>query len=142
MTKDSAGEPFRVGDRASFTKTVTEDDVNAFARLIGDFNPLHVDEEYARRSRFGRRIAHGAFTGGLISTVLGNKLPGTGSIYLHQEIDFLAPVYLGDTVTATAEVISWRPDKRIITLQTDCFNQDGRQVASGKAVLMMDRPAE
>jgi 3-hydroxybutyryl-CoA dehydratase len=142
MAEDAAGRPFRVGDRDSFTKTVTEDDVNTFARLIGDFNPLHVDEEYARNSRFGRRIAHGALTAGLISAVLGNKLPGTGSIYLHQEIDFLAPVYLGDTITATAEVISWRPDKRIITLQTDCHNQDGKQVATGKAVLMMDRPAK
>ncbi len=139
MSEDDAGQAFRLGDRESFTKTVTEYDVNTFARLIGDFNPLHVDEEYARHSRFGRRIAHGAFTAGLISAVLGNKLPGTGSIYLHQEIDFLAPVYLGDTITATAEVISWRPDKRIITLQTDCYNQEGKQVASGKAVLMMDQ---
>jgi len=142
MTERAARNPFQVGDQASFTKTVTEDDVNLFAQLIGDFNPLHMDEEYARKSRFGRRIAHGAFTGGLISAVLGNKLPGRGGIYLHQEIDFLAPVYFGDTITASAEVVSWRPDKRIITLKTDCYNQDQRQVATGKAVLLVDQPGE
>jgi 3-hydroxybutyryl-CoA dehydratase len=142
MTTAAARNDFQVGEQESFTKTVTEDDVNTFAELIGDFNPLHVDEEYARKSRFGRRIAHGAFTAGLISAVLGNKLPGKGAIYLSQQIDFLAPVYFGDTITATAEVISWRPDKRIITLKTDCYNQDEKQVATGKAVLLVDRPAE
>jgi 3-hydroxybutyryl-CoA dehydratase len=142
MSEKAVPNPFRVGYQASFTKTVTEDDVNLFAQLTGDFNPLHMDEEYARKSRFGRRIAHGAFTAGLISAVLGNKLPGRGGIYLHQEIDFLAPVYFGDTITATAEVVSWRPDKRIITLKTDCYNQDQRHIATGKAVLLVDQPAD
>jgi 3-hydroxybutyryl-CoA dehydratase len=142
MTDTAVRNDFQVGEQESFTKTVTENDVNTFAELIGDFNPLHVDEEFARKSRFGRRIAHGVFTAGLISAVLGNKLPGTGAIYLSQQIDFLAPVYFGDTITATAEVISWRPDKRIITLKTDCYNQDEKQVATGKAVLLVDRPAE
>ncbi len=133
---------FAIGQRASLSKTITEDDVNTFAELIGDFNPIHVDEEYARQSRFGRRIAHGVFTVGLISSVLGNELPGPGSIYLSQQIDFSAPVYIGDTITATVEVIAWQPDKRIITLKTDCHNQDETQVATGQAVLLADRPAE
>jgi 3-hydroxybutyryl-CoA dehydratase len=133
---------FRVGEQARFTKTVTEADVTTFAGLIGDFNPLHVDAEYARRSRFGRRVAHGMFSGGLISAVLGNKLPGPGSIYLSQQIEFLAPVYIGDTITAMVEITSWRPEKRIITLKTDAYNQDEVQVVAGKAVLLVDQAEE
>ena len=129
---------FEPGQKASFSKTVTEADVATFAGLIGDFNPLHVDAEYARKSRFGRRIAHGMFAGGLISAVLGNKLPGPGSIYLSQHIEFLAPVYLGDTITAVVQITSWRPDKRIMTLKTDCFNQGDKQVVTGKAVLLVE----
>jgi 3-hydroxybutyryl-CoA dehydratase len=140
MTNRATADDFRVGDRASFTKTVTAEDVDAFAELIGDFNPLHVDAEYARKSRFGARIAHGAFTTGLISAALGNELPGPGGIYLSQEIQFLAPVYPGDTITAVVEVSSWRPEKRIITLETHAYNQDEKQVATGKAVLLVERP--
>lgn len=131
---------FRVGENASFSKTVTEADITTFAGLIGDFNPIHVDAEYARRSRFGRRVAHGMFTAGLISAVLGNRLPGPGAIYLSQQVEFLAPVYIGDTITATVSVLSWRPDKRIITLRTDCHNQEGTQVVTGQAVLLLDPP--
>ena len=133
---------FRVGERASSTKTITEADVTTFSGLIGDFNPIHVDAEYARKSRFGRRVAHGMFSGGLISAVLGNKLPGPGSIYLSQQIEFLAPVYIGDTITAAVEVTAWRPDKRIITLKTDCHNQDGKQVMTGQAVLLVERASD
>jgi len=133
---------FHVGEQANLVKTVTDADVAGFAEVIGDFNPLHVDEEYARKSRFGRRIAHGMFSGGLISAVVGNKLPGAGGIYLSQQIEFLAPVYIGDTITVTAEVTAWRPDKRILTLKTDCYNQDELQVVTGKAVLLVDRPVE
>lgn len=133
---------FRLGERASFAKTVTEADVTTFAGLIGDFNPIHVDAEYARRSRFGQRVAHGMFTGGLISAVLGNKLPGPGSTYLSQQIEFLAPVFIGDTITAIVEVANWQPDKRIITLKTDCYNQDDKQVVTGKAALLVERPVE
>lgn len=132
-------DDFEIGQRAKLAKTVTEADVMAFAGLVGDVNPVHVDEDYARKSRFGRRIAHGMLTAGLISAVLGNELPGQGAIYLSQQIEFLAPVYIGDTVTAVAEVEAWRPDKRIITLKTDCYNQDDTQVVTGKAVLLVDR---
>jgi 3-hydroxybutyryl-CoA dehydratase len=128
----------QIGQRASFTKTVTESDVTTFAGLIGDFNPLHVDAEYARKSRFGQRVAHGMFTAGLISAVLGNKLPGPGAIYLSQQLEFLAPVFIGDTITATVEVSTWRPEKRIITLRTDAYNQADRQVVTGKAVLLVE----
>jgi 3-hydroxybutyryl-CoA dehydratase len=128
---------FRIGERDSFTKTITEADVTTFAGLTGDFNPIHVDAEYARKSRFGQRVAHGMFTGGLISAVLGNKLPGPGAIYLSQQIEFLAPVFIGDTITATVEVTAWRPEKRIITLKTDAYNQAETQVVTGKAVLLV-----
>lgn len=133
---------FRLGEQASFAKTVTEADVTTFAGLIGDFNPIHVDAEYARRSRFGQRVAHGMLTGGLISAVLGNKLPGPGSIYLSQQLEFLAPVFIGDTITAIVEVANWQPDKRIITLRTDCYNQDDKQVITGRAALLVERPVE
>jgi 3-hydroxybutyryl-CoA dehydratase len=130
---------FQLGQQASWTKTIAESDVNAFAELIGDFNPIHMDAEFARKSRFGGRIAHGMFTGGLISAVLGNELPGPGSIYLSQQLKFLAPVYIGDSITAVVEVAAWRPDKRIITLKTDCYNQDNEPVATGEAVLLVDQ---
>ncbi len=133
-----ADNTFQLGQRATFTKTVTESDVTTFAGLIGDFNPLHVDAEYARKSRFGQRVAHGMFTAGLISAVLGNKLPGPGGIYLSQQIEFLAPVFIGDTITATAEVVAWQPEKRIVTLKTDAYNQAEKQVVTGKAVLLVE----
>ncbi len=142
MTDVAIRREFQMGERASFSKTITEADITTFAGLIGDFNPIHVDAEYARKSRFGQRVAHGMLTGGLISAVLGNRLPGPGSIYLSQQLEFLAPVFLGDTITATVEIIAWVPEKRIVTLKTDAYNQDERQVVTGKAVLMVDRPAE
>lgn len=129
---------FQPGQRASFTKTVTEADVYAFAGITGDFNPLHVNAEYARRSRFGERIAHGMLTAGLISTVLGMRLPGPGGIYLSQSLKFLQPVKFGDTVTATVEVVSYRTEKRILTLRTACTNQRGDAVAEGESVLLVD----
>lgn len=129
---------FQPGQRASFTKTITEADVYAFAGITGDFNPLHVNVEYARRSRFGERIAHGMLTAGLISTVLGMRLPGPGGIYLGQSLKFLKPVKFGDTVTATVEVVSYRAEKRILTLRTACTNQRGEAVAEGESLLLVD----
>lgn len=128
---------FRVGESASLTRTITEDDVAAFARLTGDTNPLHLDEAYARTTRFGRRIVQGLLTAGLISALLGTELPGPGAIYLGQNLRFLQPVYPGDTVTATVEVTAYREDKGIVTLRTDCVNQHGEQVVSGEAVLLV-----
>ena len=138
MADVAARADYYVGEQASLTKTVSESDVSTFARLIGDQNPIHTDEEYARNSRFGRRVAHGVFTGGLISAVLGNELPGPGSIYLSQQLEFLAPVFVGDTITAVVEVTSWRPEKRIITFKTDAYNQEKTQVVTGQSVLMVE----
>ncbi len=132
---------FKAGQRASISKTITEADVYGFAGITGDFNPLHVDAEYARRSRFGERIAHGMLTAGLISTVLGMRLPGPGAVYLSQSLKFLKPVKFGDTVTAAAEVAAYRQDKRVLTLRTSCTNQDGETVAEGESVLLVDAPA-
>lgn len=129
---------FRPGQKASVAKTISEADVYAFAGMTGDFNPLHVDAEFARKSRFGERIAHGMLTAGLISTVLGMKLPGTGAIFLGQTLKFLKPVRFGDTITAEAEVVSYRSDKRILTLRTKCANQRGEQVLEGEATVLVD----
>ncbi|HIE38134.1 MAG TPA: MaoC family dehydratase [Anaerolineae bacterium] len=129
---------FRVGESASLTRTITEDDIVAFARLTGDTNPLHLDETYARTTRFGRRIVPGLLTAGLISALLGTELPGPGAIYLEQRLKFIKPVYPGDTVTTTIEVTAYREDKGIVTLRADCVNQHGEQVISGEAVLLVE----
>jgi 3-hydroxybutyryl-CoA dehydratase len=125
-----------VGARASRTKTITDADIRAFAAASGDTNSIHLDEEYAKTTRFGRRIAHGMLTASLISAVLGNDLPGSGTIYLSQTLAFKAPVYLGDTITATVEVTAFRSDKRITTLRTTCTNQEGTLVLEGEAVVI------
>jgi 3-hydroxybutyryl-CoA dehydratase len=129
---------FEPGQRATFAKTITERDIYAFAGITGDFNPLHVNAEYAARSRFGERIAHGMLTAGLISAVLGMRLPGPGGIFLSQSLKFVKPVRIGDTVTATAEVITYRPEKRILTLKTTCQNQRGESVIEGESVLLVE----
>lgn len=128
-----------VGETASFTKTITETDVILFAGSTGDMNPFHINEEYAKQARFGKRIAHGMLVTGLISAVMGMKLPGPGTIYLRQELDFRQPVYIGDTITAVAEVLHVREDKRIVTLSTNCYNQHDEIVVEGKAVVLVDR---
>lgn len=129
----------RVGQTASLTKTITEHDVQDFARLSLDINPIHLSEEYARDTRFGRRIAHGFLPAGLISAVLGTRLPGPGSIYLSQSLQFKAPVYYGDTITARVEVIRIRPERKIVTLRTDVYNQDQTLVLTGESVILLDR---
>jgi 3-hydroxybutyryl-CoA dehydratase len=128
---------YKVGQRASFSKTLTEADISAYSGLVGDFNPHHADAEFARRSKFGRRTVHEMLAGGLISSVLSNKLPGPTGLYLNQQLEFLAPVFIGDTITAIVEVTTWQPEKRLITLKTECINQEGRQVITGQAVLII-----
>ncbi|MGN0783471.1 MAG: MaoC family dehydratase [Christensenellales bacterium] len=127
-----------VGQKASLTKTFTDEDVRKFAEVSLDVNPLHLDDEYAKTTIFGKRIAHGVLTCGLISAVLANKLPGQGTIYLGQEVRFSAPVYLGDTITAACTVTEKRDDKKIIKLDTVCTNQDGKVVVSGVATVKHD----
>lgn len=125
-----------IGVKASRVKTITDADVRAFAQASGDTNSVHLDEDYAKTTRFGRRIAHGMLTGSLISAVLGNDLPGLGTIYMNQSFQFKAPVFLGDTITATVELTAYREDKRIATFRTTCTNQDGVLVLDGEAVVL------
>ena len=125
------------GDSASRTMTITDETVRGFADLTGDTNPVHLDDEYAATTRFGRRIAHGMIAAGLISATLANDLPGPGTVYLGQTLKFRAPVYLDDTVTATVEVMKVREDKPIVTFSTVCTNQDGEVVLDGEAVVMV-----
>ena len=124
-----------VGDRGSFTKTITERDVFEFADASGDFNPLHINEEYAKRTVFGHRIAHGILTAGIISTVLGGEIPGLGTIFVELHIKFLKPVYFGDTMTATATVTEIINPKRV-RLMVACRNQHGDDVALGNAIVV------
>lgn len=125
-----------VGDAASFSKTITETDVVLFAGITGDFNPVHIDEAHARQTAFEGRIAHGMLGASLISTVLGTRLPGPGTIYLGQEVKFKAPVRIGDTLTATVTVASVREDKPIYTLTTNVTNERDELVIEGQAVAM------
>jgi acyl dehydratase len=128
-----------IGTEATLSRTITEDDILLFAVVSGDKNPLHLDAEYAERSLFGKRIAHGFLIGSLISAVLGNVLPGPGSIYLGQTLRFLAPIHIGDTVTVAVKVVALREDKRIVTLHTNCTNQHGTLVLSGEATVKFMR---
>lgn len=128
-------DELKVGDSAQISKTVSETDIYLFAGITGDFNPAHVDEEYARRTFFGTRIAHGMLTAGFISTVLGCHLPGPGAVYLRQEVSFLGPVKIGDTITARAEVTEIDTVKGRVKMLTTCDNQDGKRVVTGEAVI-------
>ena len=124
-----------IGDTASRTKEITDDDVRTFADLTGDHNPLHMDDEFASQSLFGRRIAHGMLSASLISAVLANDLPGQGSIYLGQTLKFVAPVFIGDEITARVTVTSARDDKPIAKLETVCINQRDEIVIKGEATV-------
>ena len=123
----------KVGDSASHTKTFSEEDVILYARVTGDCNSVHLDEEYASKTIFRGRVVHGMLTAGLISTVLGTKLPGLGTIYLSQSLKFLAPVRIGDTVTASVKVVEVNEQKRKVRLETVCTNQAGKEVVTGEA---------
>ena len=129
----------RVGDRAEFEKTVTADDIADFARVTGDTNPLHRDAAYAAKTRFKEPIAHGMLSAGYISAVLGTKLaPSCCAVYVSQSLRFLRPVKVGDTIKAVAEVKGIEPEKRLYTIETDCFNQNGEPVVKGEAVVLLD----
>jgi acyl dehydratase len=124
-----------VGSTASITAIFTEKHLVDFSVLSQDFNPIHLDSEFAEKSIFGRKIVHGMLVASLFSGLLGSKLPGQGSIYLGQTLKFTSPVYLGDEVTATVEVINVRTDKPIVTLRTYCCNADGILVIDGEAIM-------
>jgi acyl dehydratase len=127
----------KVGDAATLSKTIRDEDVRAFAELTGDHNPVHLDDEYAAGTRFGRRVAHGMLAASLISAALANELPGRGTVYLSQQLQFTAPVFPGDTVTARVAVTKVREDKPVVTLETVCTNQRGETVIRGEAVVLL-----
>lgn len=127
---------FNIGDSAEITKRIDETDIQTFADLTGDHNPVHLDDAFARTTPFKRRIAHGMLTASLISSVLASKLPGEGSIYLGQTLQFVAPVFPGDEITARVVVKEIRQDKPIVKLETICLNQHSEVVIRGEATVM------
>lgn len=129
-------EELKTGDKTSFSKTISETDIYLYAGITGDLNGAHVNSQYAAQSIFGERVAHGMLSAGLISTVLGTRLPGEGTIYLSQTLKFIAPVKIGDTVTATVEVLEKFEAKRRVRLSTVCENQRGQKVIEGEALVM------
>ncbi len=130
-----AWQPPSVGSRATWTRTFTAEDVETFARLSGDRNPLHFDAEYASRTRAGRLVVQGGLTTGLFNALVAMKLPGPGSVFLHQEWDYPAPVFIGDTVTAEAEVVEARADKPITRLVCVARRDDGTEVLRGTCLV-------
>ncbi len=133
MPEGKSIHEIQTGASAQISKTITESDIELFARATGDFNPVHLDQAYAEKTMFKGRIAHGLLSVGLISTVLGNILPGHGTIYLSQEVKFLAPVKIGDTLTARVEVVEMVPEKNRAKFRTTCTNQGGKLVVDGFA---------
>lgn len=127
-------EELSVGDTAYLTREITSGDILLFAIATGDKQPIHLDESYAKTTFFGKRIAHGMLTGGFISAVLGMKLPGPGTIYLSQSLDFKKPVFIGDIITATVTVE--KIGKKSVGFLTTCCNQNGEEVLAGHAVVM------
>ena len=127
----------KIGDKFSTSKQITDAIVRAFAELSGDYNPIHLDEEFAKTTRFGKRIAHGMISGALISAVLGYEFKERKIVYLSQTMKFVAPVFIDDTVTATATVKNIREDKLIVTLETVCTNQSGEITLKGEAAVMI-----
>jgi len=129
-------EEIQIGDQASFQKTITETDVYMYAGLSGDINPAHINEEFMKKTIFKGRIVHGMLTAGLVSAVLGNQLPGPGTIYLGQDLKFKAPVRFGDTIKATVTVSEKVDEKNRIICDTVCTNQEGTVVLTGTATVM------
>ena len=133
-------EELQIGNAAEFTKTISESDIYLFAGVTGDLNPAHINEEYAKKTFFKTRIAHGMLLAGFISAVLGNKLPGPGTVYIKQELNFLAPVHIGDTITSRAELTEIIPEKNRARFKTTCLNQDGEPVLDGEATVSPPKP--
>ena len=133
-------DELHLGDSAEFAKTISESDIYLYAGITGDFNPAHINEAYARKTFFKTRIVHGMLVAGFISTVGANMLPGPGTVYVRQELDFLAPVHIGDTITARVEVIEIMGNKNRVRLKTTCVNQDGVEVVNGVATLSPPKP--
>ena len=135
-------KPPPIGATASITKTIGESEIAAFAALTGDVNPMHLSADFAQRTRYHRPIAHGMLTASLISTVIGTKLPGPGSIWVSQTLNFRRPVFVGETITATATVKAVHEEKPLVTLETTCANQNGHLVLDGEALILLDDLAD
>lgn len=131
--------PYKIGDSAQLSKTIKDEDIRVFAEVTGDKNPLHLDDEFASKTIFKRRIAHGILTAALISSVIGNRLPGNGTIYLSQTLNFLAPVYVGDEITAKVEVLQVLKEGKRLRLKTQVINQNGTVVVDGEALVIPPR---
>ncbi|MFA5527346.1 MAG: MaoC family dehydratase [Peptostreptococcales bacterium] len=129
----------KIGDKQTLTKKITSEDNEKFAEILGDSNPVHLNEEYAQNTMFKGRIAYGMLVSGLISTVIGSKLPGNGSIYLSQTLKFTKPVWLDDTITAEVEVVEMDIEKNRLTLKTRCYNQNDIDVIIGEAIVMPEK---
>lgn len=128
-----------IGHKVSFTKTVSDADITAFAAASGDNQPLHLDDTFGARTRFGKKIAHGMLSAGFISAALGTRLYPQGIvIYMGQSLQFRRPVGVGDTITAEVEVLTADAEKNVLTLRTDCTNQSGDVVTRGEATVMLD----
>lgn len=126
-----------MGQTAEVVHLVTEEDIQTFGELSGDFNPLHFNEDWAKKTMFGGRIAHGILTASFISTAIGMHLPGPGTIYVSQSMRFLSPVRIGDTITARVEVVMLNDKKERVTLKTTCTNQNGNVVLDGEALVTL-----
>jgi 3-hydroxybutyryl-CoA dehydratase len=136
MPEGKSIHELKIGASEQISKTITESDIELFASATGDFNPVHLDQAYAEKTSFRGRIAHGLLSVGLLSAVLGNILPGHGTIFLSQEVKFLAPVKIEDTITARVEVMELTPEKNRVKFRTTCMNQDGKMVVDGVAWVM------
>ena len=132
-------EDIKIGQHAEYVRTVTSEDIEMFGQVSGDYNPLHFNEDWAKTTMFKGRIAHGILTATYVSTVIGMKLPGPGTIYISQSMKFRRPVRIGDEITARVEVIDKNDEKEFLTLKTVCVNQEGKMVLDGEAVVTMMR---
>ena len=131
-------EDLKVGMSAMFGKTVTEADIMAFAGVSGDTNPVHLHDGFARSTKFEQRVAHGMLSASFISAVIGTKLPGPGSVYISQTMSFMAPVLIGETITAVATITAIDERRRRVTLKTQCLNGD-KVVIDGEATILVPR---
>ena len=131
-------EDLKINQVAHYKKKISENDINLFSEVSGDNNPIHMDDKFARSSIFKKRIAHGFLSGSLISTVIATQLPGPGSIYLNQTLKFLAPVFIGDTITAIVTIKKIEIEKRKVNLLTECFNSK-QKILTGQADILVSK---
>lgn len=127
----------KVGQEASISKSFSEKDVKLFSELSCDNNPVHLDEKYAQKTIFKNRIVHGYLYSSLISAIIGTKMPGPGSIYLHQDLNFKKPVFLDETVTALVRITELKPEKSLVYLDTFCYKNNDELILEGKAIIKL-----